>query len=221
MEETTHELVISEEAKFDYAFINDLLVGDFGSDLPPRFRLDPQIKEETEVYITNQKRIWFKHYLRLTYLDEKTGKDLMLFILRREHQGNIQKWELVGICEKQYWSEDAEEYGMIRNWYNFKIDKLPKERDWVLIQYTYNILDKLEEIRDIGEYDDYIEAREIIARELSKQQIEGGRIVQVEPGRIKYFLKNKYYNSRTANEIIRQLDSLIDGIGARISEQSL
>ena len=124
--------------------------------------------------------------------------------------GNKQIWELVGVCEKSDWTETAEENGYIRNWYQTKIVNIPKERDWVLQVYAKKILDRLERIREIGEYDDYIEARETIARELSKQQIDGIGAVEVSANRIKYHLKRKYYSSTTADEIIRQLDSIIN-----------
>lgn len=216
MEVISHELIISEEAKFDYANLFGLLVGDFGSDLPPKFRIDTGIKEETESYLQNRKDLWNKQYLRLTYLMEDSEIDLMLFIKKRTVQANIQKWELIGICEKDCWNEELEEFGQIRLWYETKITDLPEERDWVLVENTRIILNKLEEIRDIGKYEDYIEARERIARELSKPQIDGVRNAEVKPRRIKQFLKRRYYSSNTAIEIIRQLDIIIDRCGAGV-----
>ena len=43
---TINRIVVSEEAKFDYAFIFNMLVGEFGSDLPSQFRLDAKIQQE-------------------------------------------------------------------------------------------------------------------------------------------------------------------------------
>ena len=221
MEATIHELIISEGAKFDYAFLYDKLVGDFGSDLPPNFRVNKELVQETEVYLATNKRTRYKHYLRLKYIDEINDKELMLFIIRRKQIDKIQKWELVGISLFDDWNEDLEECGQIRAWYETKIVNMPQERDWVLEKNTYKILDKLEEIRDIGEYEDYIEARERVARELSKPQGDGGRITEVKPGRIKYQLKRGYYNSYTALEIIRQLDIIIDRCGTKICESNI
>ena len=198
MEVLSHELVVTEEAKFDYADLFGMLVGDFGSDLPPYFNINPNIKEEVETYIKTRKCLWHKHYFRLTYLVEDSDIDLMLFIKQGKVIKNIQYWELVGICEKEAWTEDLEESGRIRAWYETKIKNIPEERDWLLIENTYKIIDKLEEVRDIGEYEDYIEARERIAEELSKPQIDGGGCSEVKPGRIKRFLEKGYYNSNTA-----------------------
>ena len=221
VEATIHELIISEGAKFDYAFLYDKLVGDFGSDLPPNFRINKEIISETEMYLATNKKVRHKHYLRLKYIDEINYKELMLFIIRRKQINNIQKWELVGISLFEDWNEDLEECGQIRAWYETKIVDIPQERDWVLEKNTYKILDKLEEIRDVGEYEDYIEARERVARELSKPQGDGGRIAEIKPGRIKYHLKKGYYNSYTAIEIIRELDSIIDRCRTRVSEFDL
>lgn len=221
VEETIHELFVSEEAKFDYAYINGMLVGDFGNELPPDFRIPLEIKEEIETYITIISKVKFKRYLRLTYIDEENDVELMFFIIRRIMNGNKQIWELVGVCEKSAWTETAEENGYIRNWYQTKIVNIPKERDWVLQVYAKKILDRLERIREIGEYDDYIEARETIARELSKQQIDGVRNVEVNPNRVKYHIKKSYYTSTTADEIIRQLDSIINRYWKRVYYKGL
>jgi len=218
VEETIHKLIVSEEAKFDYANLFGLLVGEFGNDLPPDFQLPYKIQEETETYITNHRKLTAKHYLRLTYIIDELDVSLMLFIIKRHKEDTTQYWELVGICYEEDWNEELEECGEMRNWYNSKIKDIPTERDWVLVVTTHKILDKLEEIRDIGEYEDYIEARETIARQLSKPQIDGGGISEVEPGRIKHFLKKRYYNSDTAIKIIRQLDIIINRCGTRVCE---
>lgn len=214
MEATIHKLIVSEEAKFDYAEMTNMLVGDFGDDLPPSFQIDLDITQQVELYITNNKKVWDKHYLRLTYIDEKADKTYMLFILRRNYDETeyTQNWELVGICESKYWDEDMEECGQIRVWYNTKINNFKKERDWVLEMYTYKILDKLEEIYEIGGKDGYIFARERVAEKLSKQQIDDRGCKEVEPRRIKHFLKKEYFSSSTANEIIGLLDRIIDFI---------
>ena len=134
---------------------------------------------------------------------------------------SAQYWELVGICDKEAWSEDLEESGQIRAWYETKIENIPEERDWLLIENTYKIIDKLEEIRDIGEYEDYIEARERVAEELSKPQIDGGGYSEVKPARIKQFLNKGYFNSNTAIEIIRLLDIIIDRCRKNLCRNSL
>lgn len=221
MEVLSHELVVTEEAKFDYADLFGMLVGDFGNDLPPYFNINPNIKEEVETYIKTRKGLWHKHYLRLTYLVEDSDIDLMLFIKQGKVIENIQHWGLVGICNKEDWSEELEESGRIRAWYETKIDNIPEERDWLLIENTYKIIDKLEEIRDVGEYEDYIEARERVAEELSKPQIDGGGYSEVKPGRIKRFLEKGYYNSNTAIEIIRQLNIIIDRCRENLRRDSI
>lgn len=218
VEVTIHKLNISEEAKFDYAFLFNMLVGDFGSDLPPNFRLDPQIVKEVETYLFHNRKVWYKHYLRLTYIDELTDRELMLFILQKNKDGILQNWELVGICDADSWNEDAEESGKIRAWYNTKIDKIPKEKDWVVEMYAYKMIDKLEEIYDIGGRDEYIAAREEVARELSKQQVASDWNKEIEPRRIKYFIKRGCFDSRTADEIIGLLDRIIDTCRERVRD---
>lgn len=221
MEVTIHKLNISEEAKFDYAFLFNMLVGDFGSDLPPNFRLDPEIITETERYLFNNRKVWHKHYLRLTYIDEWTGRELMLFILQKNKDGILQNWELVGICDADSWNEDAEESGKIRAWYNTKISKMPKEKDWVVEMYAYKMIDKLEEIYDIGGKDEYIRAREEIARELSRKQSNDRGCQEIEPRRIKYYIKQGYFTSSTADEIIGLLDRIADEVRERVRDTGI
>ena len=70
----------------------------------------------------------------------------------------------------------------------------------------------LEEIYEIGGKDGYIFARERVAEKLSKQQIDDRGCKEIEPRRLKNFLKHEYFSSSTANEIVRLLDRIIDFI---------
>ena len=220
-ENTTHYVRISDEAKFDYAFMFGLLVGDFGSDLPPLFQLDSRIKEELELFILLQKRLWYKGYFRATYIYEEVGKELMLFVKKREKEENKQYWEIVGICEAKDYDEDLEEYGQIRAWYESKIDNLPEdEPDWVELMYARKILDLLEDIRDYGGYDDYINARERVAEELSKQSSMDSRNRKVKPRRVKSYIEKRGVDSQTANAIIKQLDILLEEARQRYDNET-
>ena len=204
-----HRVGISKEAKFDYALIFNLLVGDFGSDLPPNFRLDKNIKNELELYITLNKKVWYKRYFRTTYIHEEIGKNLMFFIKQRQRFANMQSWEIVGICEAEDYNEDLEECGQIRAWYETKIEDLPNELDWVEEKYRYKMLEQLDLIYDVGGRDGYIRCCEELIAELSTK-FEQDQISRLTVRRIKPFIKGKSWTSETANAIIGILDELYE-----------
>ena len=133
----------------------------------------------------------------------------MLFVRKREKEENKQYWEIVGICEAKDYDEDLEECGQIRAWYESKIDNLPEEPDWVEVMYARKILDLLESIRDYGGYDDYINARERVAEELSKKYGVDSRNRKIKPRRVKSYIEKRGVDSETANAIIKQLDILL------------
>lgn len=210
MEEyTIHSIGFSTEAKFDYALIFNLLVGDFGSDLPPNFRLDNNIRKELEFYITINKKVWYKKYFRATYIHEETGKTLMFFIKQRQKFSTMQIWEVVGICEAFDYDEELEECGQIRAWYETKIDMLPYEVDWVEEKYRNKMLEQLDLIYDIGGRDGYIRCCEELIAELSSK-FKQDKISKLTVRGVKPFIKGKSWTSETANAIIGILDELYE-----------
>lgn len=210
MEEyTIHRVRISEGAKFDYALIFNLLVGDFGSDLPPNFRLDKNIVNELEVYITTNKKVCNKGYFRATYIHEETGKELMLFVKRKEKYNDVQIWELVGICEACDYDEDLEECGQIRAWYETKVDNLPKEVDWVEELYRNKMLEYLDLIYDVGGRDGYIRSCEELIVQLSSE-FKYDKIDRLTTRGVKHFIRSKSWDTETANAIIGILDELLE-----------
>lgn len=204
-----HNIIISEGAKFDYALIFNLLVGDFGSDLPPRFRLDKDIVNELEVYIENNKKVCNKGYFRATYIHEETGKELMLFVKRLNMISNHQMWELVGICEACDYDEDLEECGQIRAWYETKVACLPKEKDWVEELYRNKMLEYLDLIYDVGGRDGYIRSCEELIVQLSSE-FKYDKIDRLTTRGVKHFIRSKSWDTETANAIIGILDELLE-----------
>ena len=43
----------------------------------------------------------------------------------------MQIWDLVGICEEEFWDEEMEESGIIRSWIETKLNPEKEEPDWV------------------------------------------------------------------------------------------
>lgn len=210
MEEyTIHRVIISEGAKFDYALIFNLLVGDFGSDLPPYFRLDKDMINELEVYITKNKKVYNKGYFKATFIHEDTGKELMLFVKRKERIDNSQMWELVGICEACDYDEELEECGQIRAWYETPVVDLPKEKDWVEELYRNKMLELLDLIYDVGGRDGYIRSCEELIEQLSSQ-FEYDKIDRLTTRGVKHFIRSKHWDTETANAIIGILDQLLE-----------
>jgi len=119
--EVINKVVITEEAQFDYESVVDT----------PMPKTD--IKIQCELYIDNKQslgRLLWERYFRCTYLDEESGKKVMLFIYKGDTLGKMQLWMCKGVCAAEDWSEDLEDSGQIRDWLNTAIDPAPTE-DWV------------------------------------------------------------------------------------------
>lgn len=204
-----HKVVITTEAKFDYASIFNLLeVIDEESFLPSRFQI-PDMKKELEYYIQSQKKYWYKHYFKVKYLDEHTGTMLYVFIRPGIVIGKMKNWNVVGICIADDWNEDLEEMGAIKGWLDTKIEDLPDEEDWVEVRYRNKILEKLEMILDIGGRDGFIRCCEELARELSSQftDIEYDRLTA---NKIRRYIRSREWGTEKANAIIEALDRLLE-----------
>lgn len=219
-EEITHIANITIEACYDYADTLGLLISkDEESFLPSNFSIN-RVRKEIEDYITFNRRLHFKRYYKLKYILE-TGEQLYLFIRKGKRKDKQQIWDVVGICNCKDWNEDIEEIGGIKAWLDTKIDKLPKERDWVVEMYSNKILERLEDIYDYGGYDEYIRAREEVARKLSKQYCYDTRNREIEPRRVKSYLKKGYVDSKTANELLGQLDLMLEEARQRADSEGL
>ncbi len=131
MEHYVHKINISEEAEFDVECI----------DAP--FEFDKRkIKKELEEFIENNKKYQFKTYFRLK--DFVGDLEIMYFIRKGQKFGNMQIWNVLGICEAQYWSEEMEESGIIRSWYETKLNPDMSEPDWVEQMRERQILEERE-----------------------------------------------------------------------------
>ena len=116
-----NKVVITEEAEFDY----DSIIG------LPMPKAD--IKEATENYIEiryDGGRTLWRDYYQWKYYDKIADKMLYLFFYKGQKFGNMQMWDLCGVCFEEDWTEELEECGQIRNWLKSKID--PQDNgDWV------------------------------------------------------------------------------------------
>ena len=131
MEELTlHKVAFTEEAIFDYEHCLIMLDNPSEDDLP-LFRFPKQeIKAELEEYIQGHSTHKNKHYFRVRHYCEQMDADLLLFIKRGWKLGTMQNWTVVGICWEWDWTEDMEDDGIIRAWYETKITDLD-DTDWV------------------------------------------------------------------------------------------
>ena len=204
-----NRILVSAEAKFDYALIFNLLIGDFGSDLPPKFQIEKEIRDDLEIYIDLNRKLWNKNYFKATYIHEQTGKHLMFFIRKTHRFESMQIWHILGICEVDEYSEELEEIGQYRVWYDTKVDDLPRETDWVEKLYRNKMLEILNLIYDIGGRDGYIRACEGLIEELSSK-FEYDKIDRLTVRGVKYFIKSKHWDSETANAIIEILNRLLE-----------
>jgi hypothetical protein len=131
VEDTLHKVTISEEAVFDYEHCLIVLERPSEDDLP-LFRFPKEIKAELEEYIQCHSRVKHKHYFRVRHYDENLGDYLMLFVKKSWKMATMQNWTVVGICFECDWDEEAEEDGIIKNWYDTKINKDEIDKtDWV------------------------------------------------------------------------------------------
>lgn len=80
----------------------------------------PAIKKAAEELIG--KNDGNKNELRLKYCDEKTGKELILFVRKGYRFGIMQMWILEGICESKDYDEKMESDGTIREWLEVEIE---------------------------------------------------------------------------------------------------
>ena len=99
----------------------------------PTARLDQRaMVAEVEEYIDIQ-----NHFGRLLgesrfwhrYLDEKSGRMLMLFLCRDKLTGMVQNWLLVGICFAEDVDDDADDE--IKGWLACRVADLDYDNDWV------------------------------------------------------------------------------------------
>ena len=198
---------LTTEAKFDYATIfNKLEVIDGESFLPKRFKI-PGLEREIEDYIMFNKKLWYKPYFKVKYLDEESEQ--MLYVFIRKDFDIKENFGIVGICCAEDWDEDLEEMGAIKGWLDTQIDCLPYEEDWVEVRYRNKILELLDLIYDIGGRDGFIRVCNELAEELSdkygKDQADRFRA-----GKIRRFIKTRTWGAEIANELIELLDKLLE-----------
>lgn len=118
MEHLIHKVKITNEAEFDVECMN----------APSNFDKD-KIKKELEFFIKHQHQLHNKHYFRL---NDYLGDVPIIYFIKRSHKfRKMQIWKVVGICESQYWDEELEDYGIIRGWYETKLNPAKDDKDWV------------------------------------------------------------------------------------------
>jgi len=100
-----------------------------------------EIKAELEEYIQHHSKHKHQYYFRVRWLDEQHNRELMLFIKRSEKISIMQNWTVVGICVASEWTEDLEEDGLVRSWYETKLNE-PNQYDWV---EEYNLRQQMAE----------------------------------------------------------------------------
>ena len=200
-----HKVKITAEAIMDYE--NSL--GCMNVILPSGITIKTDIKKQCETFIETSQKYQNKRYFKLKYLDEIYNKELYLFFRKKEIvEKNKQIWNLVGICETKYWTEELEDCGQIKVWLDTKIEDLPNE-DWVVDLNRKTILDLLEEIQFQGGYDAYINTRKKLAKKLSRIQ-STNKDVEIKPNRIKSTIKRTYISTRTAIVLAGYLNRVLE-----------
>jgi len=117
-EKVIPKVLITEEAQSDY---EDIIGG-----IMPK----SEIKRETEEYISNCISRFNGYYFKAKYQGEDSDIMLLMFFYKGERFGNMQMWELRGICLEEDWDEISEECGQIRFWLNTRLN-LTDGTDWV------------------------------------------------------------------------------------------
>lgn len=116
-----HKVSITDEAKFDYE-----------TTISPNFALiSKELKEELEFYLFHNKRLSYKHYIRLKYFDDQSDCELMLFMRTSNQFASMKIWKLVGICKSEDWNEELEENGIIKAWLDTSLTPPDDDSDWV------------------------------------------------------------------------------------------
>jgi hypothetical protein len=104
------------------------------------------LKRELEEYITYRaaaNRIPRWGYFRVDYDDDASGERLKLFIKKSLLFGKMQAWNIIGICRAADWTEELEDEGRIRGWYEESVelpDKNDGFQDWVMRERTQRVL---------------------------------------------------------------------------------
>jgi hypothetical protein len=133
---TLHKVNFTPEAVFDYEFclIPDIAQFDESdtdwnkpciheTPLVHFHKIKSEIKNELEEFIQRHSSIGNRHYFRVTHWDEQSKTWLMLFVKRGHRFASMRTWDVVGIIDAEYFCEDAEDWGIYREWYDFKFDK--------------------------------------------------------------------------------------------------
>lgn len=217
MEETLQHIVnITAEAIEDYE--NSL--GCMNVVLPSGTTIKTDIKNQCETFIESNQRYQYKRYFKLKYLDETYNKEIYLFFRKKEIvQENKQMWNLVGICESKYWTEELEDSGQIKVWLDTKTEDLP-DIDWVVELNRKTIINLLEEIQFEGGYDAYINTRKKLTEKLSRIQ-STDKTIELKPNRIKSTIKRMYISTRATTIITGYLNRVLGYWQERNNQEDL
>jgi hypothetical protein len=170
MAEVIHEVNITEEAVFDYDCLYDdrkqeswgAILKKNGGNLAVTFeyydkydkpcgKFDTKtLQAELEEYIgymTAADLIPWWGYFRADYCDEASGEMLKLFIRKGKLVGARQYWDLVGLMRAEDWTDELEDDGRIREWYNISVglpDAGDRFQDWAVSDRVHRILQNTE-----------------------------------------------------------------------------
>lgn len=138
----SHKVAVTVECICDYATafdyekeFDDIFENQLKEKWQLKFFPKEDIVNEIEEWfrLSQAKTYYFGDYIKLKYYDELHNAMLRLFIKRGRTYGIEQVWNIVGICKDSDYDEIDEENGLLRNWYNTKIDDISNEPDWVVV----------------------------------------------------------------------------------------
>lgn len=81
-----------------------------------------KMRSAVETLIDEQKYSLYKEDLRITYYDENSDSELLLFVRKGYCFGPMQSYIVQGICLKDDYDEEMESNGIISDWLGVEIE---------------------------------------------------------------------------------------------------
>ena len=103
-----NRIAITKGAEYDYFFITGNILK------------KAEVKAELNEYLENLKNT---KYLSRKKLVVKYDTDNLFILKETSRFGNIQSWEVCGICSIDDYDEELEEFGIIKLWLNTDISE--------------------------------------------------------------------------------------------------
>lgn len=203
-----HDIKITYEAMFDYAYLFGLFVDD-ESTLPLGFNARFQtMQREVKEFLQKNKKFWNKRYFKIKYLT-KYDEFVYLFVRLMEMDDTKRVWNVVGICFCDDWSDEWEDIGQIKVWLDSCVENVKNEPDWVVEHYKYKIIDYLEAIWDESGREGYIRACDVLIKKLSGKRVKG-KTRKYTTKRIRSYITEKLTSASIGDEVVRTLDELLE-----------